>query len=419
MEGFVELGYYHTKTTRRPACRSRRAPATSSPTARGVANGADALGAAHPDNPYFGTAARLMYMPQFDIGRPGASTRRATSYRFVAGVKGTWNAWDFDTGISYSESKQTDSLDEVAQLAREERAAEPDRRQRRRRDRVQPGLRRAAAGHGVAHRRERRPQLRRRCTTRSSPTSERNGYSKLYSADFKVSREFGQLAGRPDRRRRRRRDPPRGQSSCRCYTGLGDYHGPVAHRLRRRAQHLRRRTRKWPLPVLKNLELNGALRYDHYTDAGNSLTPKIGAKWRAAEQLRAARHVRARRSGRRRRRRTARPRSLPSAAPSSTTTSVARAWPACRRRRSMRTASASRRPSSSAATRTSSPRSRRASRSGWCGTSRPRSSITADLWQIKRKGLPVIEDPQSAVDAGHVVARPGHRCCRRPTSARS
>ena len=36
----------------------------------------------------------------------------------------------------------------------------------------------------------------------------------------------------------------------------------------------------------------------------------------------------------------------------------------------------------------------------------PRTSLTADLWQIKRKGLPVIEDTQAAIDAGHFVRDP-------------
>jgi iron complex outermembrane receptor protein len=36
----------------------------------------------------------------------------------------------------------------------------------------------------------------------------------------------------------------------------------------------------------------------------------------------------------------------------------------------------------------------------------PKSSITADVWEIKRKGLPVIEDPQAAVDAGRVIRDP-------------
>jgi iron complex outermembrane recepter protein len=33
-------------------------------------------------------------------------------------------------------------------------------------------------------------------------------------------------------------------------------------------------------------------------------------------------------------------------------------------------------------------------------------SLTADLWQIKRKGLPVIQDTQSAVDAGNLTRDP-------------
>ena len=178
------------------------------------------LGAAHPDNPYFGTAARLMYLPQFDTGTPQVNSK-SDAYRFVAGVKGTWNAWDFDTGVVYSRCEADRHLDEDAELAREERAAEPDRRERRRRHRVQPGIRRAAAGHVVAHRRERRPQLRgdvRRAACRPGA----QGYSKLYSADFKVSREFGQLQGGPMgvafgvEIRREDNELP-------LYTGLGDY----------------------------------------------------------------------------------------------------------------------------------------------------------------------------------------------------
>ncbi len=32
-------------------------------------------------------------------------------------------------------------------------------------------------------------------------------------------------------------------------------------------------------PVLKRLELNGAIRYDYYDTYGGQWTPKIGAKW--------------------------------------------------------------------------------------------------------------------------------------------
>jgi iron complex outermembrane receptor protein len=36
------------------------------------------------------------------------------------------------------------------------------------------------------------------------------------------------------------------------------------------------------LPIVKTLEASGAIRYDHYSDAGNSTTPKVGVKWTPA-----------------------------------------------------------------------------------------------------------------------------------------
>ena len=37
--------------------------------------------------------------------------------------------------------------------------------------------------------------------------------------------------------------------------------------------------------MIKQLELNGALRYDHYTDAGDSVTPKVGIKYKPISNL--------------------------------------------------------------------------------------------------------------------------------------
>jgi hypothetical protein len=50
------------------------------------------------------------------------------------------------------------------------------------------------------------------------------------------------------------------------------------------------------MPVVKNLELSAAVRYDHY-DKFDSTTPKIAAKWTPIQQLRAARLVRGRLPG--------------------------------------------------------------------------------------------------------------------------
>jgi iron complex outermembrane receptor protein len=77
----------------------------------GVSNSqtaATALGASHPDNPYFGTAARLSYLPLYDTGISGTDSS-ASTMRFVSGFRGTWAGWDYDTAINYSSASQTDS----------------------------------------------------------------------------------------------------------------------------------------------------------------------------------------------------------------------------------------------------------------------------------------------------------------------
>jgi len=83
-----------------------------SPTASSFRNRCHGARRGHPDNPYFGTAARLMYNPQFDTGITGTDSKSHTS-RVVGGAKGTFAAWDFDTAVSYSEAKQTDTATNV------------------------------------------------------------------------------------------------------------------------------------------------------------------------------------------------------------------------------------------------------------------------------------------------------------------
>ena len=79
------------------------------------------LGATHPDNPYFGTAARLSYLPLFDTGSTSTNSF-SHSERIVAGLKGTYMGFDFDTGIICSEANADRHVDQGRQLAREERA---------------------------------------------------------------------------------------------------------------------------------------------------------------------------------------------------------------------------------------------------------------------------------------------------------
>src|SRR5207237_342250 len=72
-----------------------------------ISNSAVTLGPTHPDNPYFGTAARLRYTVA-DIG-PLINDSDSKFVRLLTGVKGTFGSWDYDSAFLYSESRQTDT----------------------------------------------------------------------------------------------------------------------------------------------------------------------------------------------------------------------------------------------------------------------------------------------------------------------
>jgi iron complex outermembrane receptor protein len=52
-------------------------------------------------------------------------------------------------------------------------------------------------------------------------------------------------------------------------------------------------------PLLKNLEVTAAVRYDHYSDAGGTTNPKVGIKWTALALAGSPRHMANRISSRR------------------------------------------------------------------------------------------------------------------------
>ena len=170
MEGFVELGYYHSQDDRRqPADRAERRllPARRR---RGLANGPDDAGCESPGQPVprNGRPAHVSCR-QFDTGTPQVNSK-SDAYRFVAGVKGTWNAWDFDTGVVYSDARQTDTSTKTLNWRVKNALLNPTAAERRRRDRRSarhtPRSRRARCGASA-----RTPaSTPRRCTTPSLPT---------------------------------------------------------------------------------------------------------------------------------------------------------------------------------------------------------------------------------------------------------
>ncbi|MEO5671162.1 MAG: TonB-dependent receptor, partial [Ramlibacter sp.] len=387
MEGFLELGLYQSKSL---VENTALVPSGTIffPNGDVVSNAAATqLGAAHPDNPY-NAAARLSYNPVLDIG-PRRIASSSNSIRLVAGLKGTWDAWDYDTAFTYSESKQTDTQEKAINW------------------RVSNALLNPTAANVAAAKANNAAYAALPAGTfwrigenagLNSPglysallqDKSREGYSRQYGADFKVSREIGKLEGGPiglaigGEVRHEANNLP-------LYDGLGDYVG-LSLTGYGGERNIYAAYTEVLLPVTKRIELSAALRYDHYSDAGNAVTPKIGAKWKALDNF-ALRGTYA----------------YGFRAPSSTENSAASiaAFGGAVVNDNARCKFVA--PSDCIGVAPTfvqrgnpslEPEKSRSTTLGAVWDITPKSSVAVDLWQIKRKGLPVIEDPQEAIDNG-------------------
>ena len=397
-EAFAELGYYHSDSTVvRPYAST--ASGFFKPNGTVVSRTAVSLiGSAHPDNPFPGTNNRLSYQLNGDPSIGGDRVHSVSStVRGLAGLKGTFGAWDYDTAAYYSEAKQTDTslnkvnwrvLDALLNPTAANVAAA-----------TTASAAYAALPAGTLYRIGENTGLNSPALYKALLADlSRDGNAKMYGADVKVSREIGQLDGGPigiavgaEARREENRLP--------LYTGLGNYIG-LALTGYSGQRSIYALYSEALLPVTKTLELNAALRYDNYSDSGTAVTPKVGAKWRPLPNL-ALRGTYG--EGFR--------------APSSTensATSIA-AFGGATVNDSLRclgTGVASTNcigvnptfvQSGNPALKNEKSKSFTL---GLVWDITPKASVTLDVWEIKRTGLPVLESTQAAVDAGHYVRDP-------------
>ena len=364
---------------------------------------ATVLGASHPDNPYFGTAARLAYLPLFDTGV--APTNSAShSERLAAAIKGTYAGYDFDAGVIWSEAQQTDTSTKTVNWRVKNALLNPTAANVAAAAAFSPAY--AALPAGTVWRIGENSGLNSAALYNALLADQhRDGYSRLYGADFKVSKEVGQLPGGPigvavgvEARRE--------QNALPLYTGLGDYQG-LSLTAYGGKRNIYATYAEVALPVIKQLELNGAVRYDHYTDAGDSVTPKVGIKYRALSNF-ALRGTYAKAFR----------------APSSTenSSSSVAAFGGATINDNARCAALTADGVAAAAVTANcrgiaptfvqsgnpdlKPEKSTSFTLGLVWDVTSKSSVTVDAWQIKRKGLPVVEDPQSAVDGNRVTRDP-------------
>jgi iron complex outermembrane receptor protein len=223
-------------------------------------SGADQLlmPANHPDN-----ILRVDARPRWvDASRPRVSNLETTVTRVLAGVKGTYANWDYDTGLMYAESKT---------------------------DRTQTGYYRTSAlrtalnngtfriGKGVIN----SPEV----LALVSPTLNNSGTTKSTSLDFKATRELFQLPGGMmgiALGAEYRKEETNSQSTP--YTDINDIVG-LGYSASQGSRNVKALYAELAAPVMKELELQFALRSDDYSDYGRSTTPKVGFKFTPASAV--------------------------------------------------------------------------------------------------------------------------------------
>ncbi|KMM75291.1 TonB-dependent receptor [Xanthomonas sp. NCPPB 1128] len=227
--------------------------------------GATVLYAGHPDNP-LPYAARVRYSA-WDVG-PRVTDNTNEFNRFLVGVKGNWGDWSYDTGYLHSgtdlSSKRTGFLRYSA---------------------VQCVLGNPACPAGTWRIGDNANLNSQALYDYISPTISARAKSELDMFDFTVSRSLADLKGGPlglalgaEWRKTSNSLTPQ------TYTDIGDIIG-LGYSAYDGTQNVYAGYVELSAPVLEQLELSAALRYDKYDGGDGKATPKLGVKWTPAEWI--------------------------------------------------------------------------------------------------------------------------------------
>lgn len=265
LTAYAELGIFTTKSKSNGTLGGNNDTGvylpSSDPTASPIfTHGLMTLPANHPDNPTPGTARTLAYRP-FELGGRDHSTENSV-FRLVQGLQGNAFGWDFDIGASYIKSRlknnQTGFVNWDAMQAA-----------------LNNGTYRINLPNTTA------PSV----LAAVSPTLSTVPTSSVKSIDAKVSRELMALPGGAlgvafgaEARWEASNNPAVPGTETASIVGLGFSQFSATRRVRAVYGEM-------VAPVAKWLELTAAARYDHYSDFGDSVTPKLGFKVKPIEQV--------------------------------------------------------------------------------------------------------------------------------------
>jgi iron complex outermembrane receptor protein len=361
-----------------------------------VNNAVVQLGATHPDNPYFGTAARVRYLAA-DVG-PRVSNIDSNFLRWLGGAKGTHYGWDWDSSLLFSHNHVNNTQNGYLQRDVAFALLNPTPANMATAAATSPAY--AALPLGTVWRIAENAGLNSPAVYAAlSPTIGNKANTKVAQVDFKATREFsgipylagnlGMALGTEFRHEMTELQPTTGTERGNIIgLGYSAYSG---------ARNVFALYGEGLAPLPFNVEASAALRYDHFTDVGSSYTPKFGLKWTPVRQfaLRGtfARGFRA-----------------PSPAENGVGGLAAFSTAADPVRCALGVTNACN-PASVALITSPNPNlSPERSKSYTLGViwdPLPRTSISVDYWKIKRKNEINQEQVDAAIAAGHVARDPG------------
>jgi iron complex outermembrane receptor protein len=265
-QAYAELSYFQSKVTTQFTPQAFRTTWYNTSTSSVISSANIYLPVGHPDNPFPSDQVARLYYAGADIGGRNASYQDDTQ-RYLAGLKGTNYGWDWDAGVMYI--RNDGSVDQTGYLNYQ-------------------NLLNALSGVGGfgyyrvgANANLNNPGV----YGYISPTLRFDTVSENTQVDFKASRDLMKLEGGQmaialgaEFRREELDNPGENEVFLGQIMGLG-YSSAHASR------NVTAVYGELFAPVLRNLELTAALRYDHYSDYGSNWAPKVGVKYTPIQQL--------------------------------------------------------------------------------------------------------------------------------------
>ena len=267
-EIYTEIGYSKKETTfsNTPSGVSGSWGYPLGPQNASSGDGAVVLSPTHPDNPIPGQASRLRYSA-WDVG-PRVTENTNEFNRFLVGVKGNWGEWSYDTAYLHSGTDLTNVRTGFLRYSA-----------------VQCALGDPACAGGVWRIGDDAGLNSQALYDYISPTISARAKSSLDMFDFTVSRSLADLQGGPlglalgtEWRKTSNSLTPQ------TYTDQGDIIG-LGYSAYDGTQNVYAGYVELSAPVLEQLELIGAVRYDKYESGDGKATPKLGVKWAPADWI--------------------------------------------------------------------------------------------------------------------------------------